>query len=513
MGAAETLGHTQPALLEGLTSNVEAVASSDLISFQHFNGEVFTAANPEQAKALCPELGRIALESPEEADALIALSALSLEEIQDRSRSTTDQPRIFTGLDSGTKHEPTDWLEAEQVAVFDTSNPPYSLVEVAMSKPDDGYGAMMASVTHLAPMQETIHTGDSEVAIVAAVSRVAPHVTSEQKQPDMHANTTILKISRPPRATELLRPKTEENPRPLTAQWSQAVAAPKQARVREQPADTENEDVGTSTPRTDVTIDVAKVPDGFREVQAEADDSEPVIPDSAAVLRGFISTRDSELNDLPVEIADEDLFIHSEASDMVIIPEELEITPAEFVSSLGNFEALVEAASAEHSDEAAEALTLDAILAESARRPPLDTLVEVAAYYALTAEPSADNSLFAALEDLHGLVERLTELEENADVALPITGELTEKIAAVFTALGYDKPEETLLELTSVHNLDYVLEVLDYVYQLASDKEKKELMLASPIASASNDNNLKHFLGEKLFLLFCKFNIVLPAAS
>jgi hypothetical protein len=553
MSVTETLEHSQPLSSDNPAQGAEAFESyTAIISFQHSSGEVLTAANAEQAKAMCPELGRIAVESPKEADALIALSSMSFDKIGNSEikpkpkpefkETTVDKPTVSPEELAFTQQfrQPEtfslpllDKYAEEQVLVLPSPPPIGQTQEITRAKKVDKKdtaalknnlsigksNSKSAETKSNVRKQET--PGRPIRTMVKAISkisnRVKPEVATTRQVREVIKDRTLITAAKEHAITKSIRSTKD---RPKVPESTAIVDAELELKV-----------VSATLPNTEGTgLDlIAETESGYVDV-------ERLLAETGEVSFNYPRKIDTEAYIDPLnqfyEGDDQLLFSESEEFETVSIfyDEEIyktyellaELAQIHSESVIGNtneanlviepqvepivtdFRDLIVGAQTEHDEE----ITLETILEDINLRPVLNTLIEVAKHYSpLNYEEIKGDVLFEMIADLYASIQEVSDSAECMDSQIKITPGLTNKLITIFALLGYENPHEALLSFVSDYDLDYLLKAFEYIYQALMTDGTKEI-LSTGLTLTSNDyGSFRIKMGRKLFMLIYRFNV------
>lgn len=161
--------------------------------------------------------------------------------------------------------------------------------------------------------------------------------------------------------------------------------------------------------------------------------------------------------------------------------------------------------------ETEEVIPLEAIVEQADEQPLEQTLVQLAQYLTVALQEKSkplDNADTAEqpieiapeqgeqLNEFRHILQDIAEVlprsyyidEETGEQHIKITPELTEQLLLLLAWVGYEHPREVLVEFVRVHGLTYLLQALQYMYQLIDVDERKELFVAATATTPSSDN-------------------------
>lgn len=158
---------------------------------------------------------------------------------------------------------------------------------------------------------------------------------------------------------------------------------------------------------------------------------------------------------------------------------------------------------AEDKDEVAQALpvTLESIQQKAEDEQPVETVL--AELSSLLEKPeSAEPETQPQLNEIKQLLNEIhQEIRVNIEQAKPpITPELTRKLLALMEVVGYQDPQKALLDMANRHGIDFVLQAMEYLYQLTLEENRYEF--ASQTApSTSDEDSASTRLGKAILKL------------
>jgi hypothetical protein len=128
-----------------------------------------------------------------------------------------------------------------------------------------------------------------------------------------------------------------------------------------------------------------------------------------------------------------------------------------------------------------EAPDIETIIAGANNQTLEETLVQLS-FYLTEADQAAESSGIEAVlkEVVAALPHRSIGYanQENEEDRTAVTPELTRKLLVLLRAVGYDDPQEVLVEFVRQHDFEFLLQAIRYLYQLIDDNNRPEF---SPI--------------------------------
>lgn len=120
-----------------------------------------------------------------------------------------------------------------------------------------------------------------------------------------------------------------------------------------------------------------------------------------------------------------------------------------------------------------EPLGIEEIKKHADDQPLEETLAELAAYLTDAAESSAEETIVGLLQELN------EEIEQEQ-----ITLEITRKLLVLIQEIGYENPQQALIEMVSRHDLEFLVQSIRYLYHLANEDNQQEFLIHKPKARA-----------------------------
>jgi hypothetical protein len=127
-----------------------------------------------------------------------------------------------------------------------------------------------------------------------------------------------------------------------------------------------------------------------------------------------------------------------------------------------------------------ESLTLETVQARAPDQPVEETLVQLAVCLAEGEESLAIKEVKEILHELEEVLQAC-RFEEDGEASYNVTPELVEKTLLLLSALGYEDPEEALLEFIESHGTDYWLQAMEYICQQMDSDDRWQLLNSSGI--------------------------------
>lgn len=152
--------------------------------------------------------------------------------------------------------------------------------------------------------------------------------------------------------------------------------------------------------------------------------------------------------------------------------EELVMVEAEAGEKPGDIEELTSDAAGRPLEETFARLALYLVESDEAVHDP-----DSAAPHAPQAAETIEEALRSVAELLlpAGAAAELADKDEKSEEKPRVTPELTLKLLTLLRAVGYDRPEEVLLELIRRHSFEFLAQTVRYLYRLCDDDNRWEL--------------------------------------
>ncbi len=157
-------------------------------------------------------------------------------------------------------------------------------------------------------------------------------------------------------------------------------------------------------------------------------------------------------------------------------------------------------------------LDIESVIAGANDQPLEETLVQLSFSLAETSQDSAQSSIESALKDIMEILAQQGDTDSaTAEIKPAITPELTQKLLILLRAVGYENPREVLVDFSSEHSLEFLLQAIQYLYQLLNDKNRPELSPKPSVnlSSLQTDDSLSTRLGKVIVHYFFLYRIVL----
>lgn len=157
-----------------------------------------------------------------------------------------------------------------------------------------------------------------------------------------------------------------------------------------------------------------------------------------------------------------------------------------------------------------EPITFESIKAQAFEQPVEDALVMLAEYL---SQPKTENDheqvaekekIAAILHEIKVALPDCYTKNDREEPILQITPEITEKLLLLLRSLGYQQPEDALVNFVANYDLAFLIEALEYVAQLDHDRERKELLRASLAQVATRQDNGPIRVGKMLLNLIIR---------
>ncbi len=164
-----------------------------------------------------------------------------------------------------------------------------------------------------------------------------------------------------------------------------------------------------------------------------------------------------------------------------------------------------------------EYVSLETII-ETANEQPLEqTLVRLARHLSEKLAEDKLDAMEMSTDDLPVLSDERIELntilqeimeilptcysidEETQEKNIRITPEMTDKLLKLLNNLGYEQPSEVLLAASSLLGLGFLLQSMQYLYQLNGSNERLEFFSSARTTNSLTDENEQLRLGKLLF--------------
>jgi hypothetical protein len=129
-----------------------------------------------------------------------------------------------------------------------------------------------------------------------------------------------------------------------------------------------------------------------------------------------------------------------------------------------------------------ERTTIEKITQHVAEEQPLEhTFTELAQYLSSEVDDTAQEKITNILKELD---EMLVSAFEQADdlQQIAITPEITRSLLVLLNELGYENPQKILIEFVTRHDLEFLAQVVHYLYHIANEDNQQEFLTNKPKA-------------------------------
>jgi hypothetical protein len=153
---------------------------------------------------------------------------------------------------------------------------------------------------------------------------------------------------------------------------------------------------------------------------------------------------------------------------------------------------------------------LESVIASANDQPLEETLMQFTFSLSETSQDPAQPSIVSAIKDVVETLKQGTADPITAEAEPVITPELTQKLLILLRAVGYENPREVLVDFISHHSLEFLLQAIQYLYQLLNDDNRRELSpkLSVNLSSLQAADSFSSRLGKDIVHYFFLYKIV-----
>lgn len=433
------------------------VAEAVVVEHSHENKFIGRAASPEEAVARCDYLGQIAATDPAAALAMARVSTLDLNELMAKADQRLEN--------SSNKPESIPTPEPEMAAVRVAERPvevaaTARVIEQPAAAADPYISESLAAVTSVEPAQEKqpdeATVADPELPPAAII--IAPKAAV--KPPVEKAAIIAPQVAAP-----VAMPIQETVPKAKPVITLEVPAVVEVAVTQNEPLNVETEFVAELAPETTVVPPDIITEETVIMWPEEVDSDIDVLEEAEMVPSdGVVAVSETVENEFSAEVIE---------TYIVLAAQIAEAETAE-TKEVPDFETFIEVMV---QPEREEPLTVEVIHEQAEMEQPLEeTLVQL-------VELLSDPELMEQdqLEEIRQIISEIEEILPNCYVDHAnqeqkpiITPELTEKLVAFLTLLGYQQPRETLTRFVDKYDLVFLLEGLEYMSRINQQIDHKE---------------------------------------
>jgi hypothetical protein len=425
----------------------DALTTENEFSYQRQDGTIETARSIEEVIEKCPVLGKMSLE---QASVLLDLASIGNARLKAESVSKQIDEKVV----SDKKHEdskeadsveikqsvlradPENTIPLREVEVY-VQNNQEAIVELATETPTHLRKRVTPEYHH--NLAQTSKIKAKEVVVSANTADKQAEATNESMLP--YTNSKIIESQSVQNKTsdetrEIISQNSEEADIPASSEQIEAVALP-------------------------VDIDI--------ETAAEDSVSELVPQDLSEAI--------SEV----VEVFSEEA-VQNTYDELIVITERSEQQVTESAELVGeSFQELVEL-----QIEPAQPTSLEAIKSLVDEQPVIETLIQVAYFIETGTEDIEKKVVIDLLQEIHEATYGRLQDESGEPLNKPVlTPEITGKLLSLFRAIGYENPQETLTEFVKTHGIEYLMQAISYMYQIANQDNHQEFLIHAPAGSST----------------------------
>ena len=455
-----------------------SMGAETVYKHQLADGTIEIAMSAEEVFKRCPVLGKLALEAPEEANMLLELSALG-------------NQKLDNSVNEETIHKQPENTSAEKI-VADNKPKLEVLKSIISSLPE------VESITPKAvksTQQEIIVNEEIKQEASKIIEKLVMPVKKKviTTKPTIKIINTVQPKTKNPPAKSPIQPKdtmkkiVEINQLLVPAEIRDEKAV-KQTEITE-PIQENNDVFVTEEPVliSDEIIKVAEkiaIPEMFKtldlaqtEISNQVEKSELPIYEADEVYKVFIQLKEVEKAQTGV----------TELTSEVKQP----IYP-DFVTFI------------ELRAEEPEITSFNVIRVNSETQPADEILAEVANI--MTNKPElVPKDVQNVLEELSELIDKNPEQTNQDAKNLFLTLEITEKILVLLKLIGYQNPEQVLLELAHEYGTDFIMQAVEHLCSLNNNKQ------TSPKITMPSVDSIEERFAKILFILINRQSLnILP---
>lgn len=483
--------------------------------YQRADGTIEQAMDAQDAIARCPVLGKLAIESPDQANLLLELAAEGQQMLAAQAEAEEQAVSSPDKLDTKT-------ITAETIAIEEPAAEPSpelsSVIRANMAEltgqpeQEDGSNEARSTAT-LRPNIDELHmlqelqaaAADTDATIFesssAETSDVPVDATKEEEGSHKHAA--------PSRQVEHAEQSILPEPVKIKDEGLHDIDMPEHSLGRvtsvQEPWTTVT-DIQTARPEDgsisrsftdEIVVDQTST---YIEDSTQTDEPnnkhESLPADSEAVFFEDSSEPEADINDSERWFDAEAIEAYEEIQVLI----NLEATPVDpanvsspdqdFVAAtevdkppsiFSDFDALVEP---RFDDDQPTPLEL---IIEHANEQPLEqTLSQFVKH--LSSEKTETPELNVVTEILNDLEKILPDSYQEKEIVNQITPEITEKLLELLNALGYEEPKKALISCVAEHKIEPLIMTLQNIAKFNEDK-RREMSLLSMVFTATDDDD------------------------
>ena len=134
-----------------------------------------------------------------------------------------------------------------------------------------------------------------------------------------------------------------------------------------------------------------------------------------------------------------------------------------------------------------EPVTFESVQAQANQLPLEDAFLQLAIHFLETTEIEANGEYELSEDEIvvkqllqeicEDLVQTAFDGLESRDVQL--TPEMTQKVLLLLSLVGYENPKKVLAEFVTSHDVEFLLQVVQYLGQLTGEDDRREILLQS----------------------------------
>lgn len=521
-------------------------AEEGAYTYQRADGTVERALNAQDAISRCPVLGKLAIEAPDQANMLLELAAAGKAKM---TAGPEDEPQ---------KPKPEEKIEMKQKQAEEPIIPATDLVKDTAQpmQPE------LTTYTQVKGVKQQDKKGPHNPKDVAktAVDIKAHDLPTTQRIRQIETTLPKDESVKPPNADHI-EPAALATPIDLEIQRRQERKTPALQSVpaKAQPVEIPNKPIepghfgGEIATETDASIDIEDRDRGSEVEPYDPSDLGALAPDTTEaqaqqlnavveytdelygitepqeylqplVFESEVIVADISQDDIEVDKDENEqlqllfesetietyellaaLIADEEASGLTLVtPTQIEVNTLVKLEPEANTE-IVAAMDFETfialQPVAEEPLTLRAIQEQAYEQPLEQTLAQLVGYFSEPLEEGVPEALWPIIQEVGEALPAcyIRQKTTEAEPKLQVTPEMTEKLLLLLRTLGYKTPREELVNFATKYGLVFLLQAVDYMYQLYSNDNKQEFLTASATPASSVDDNAWLHVGKMLF--------------
>jgi hypothetical protein len=435
-------------------------------------------------------LGRLAIEAPQQAELLLRLAAAGKERMAAAAKEAASKPQPDEKYEyTMTLRRGSEVLSAQQIV-----------------KPEAADSST----------KETASSSEAGGADLAATAERAAVGAGQQHEREVYALQELATLLRPEGETTI-QPNKEDSRSERVIETDVITSKDNDLHVAEVYEQHNNAEPVTVTVVTESAVDDAKpdaIDGGYKIDEAE-------VPFQARENDRLNAKTD--FDEQPSELFEQDIIkVYKQLSALLdearlseeAIPEQVE------VNSLAGSEADLQTENTTFSDFEAFVVAQPAIetpvtfelLQEQSKEQPLETtLIKLANYLSEDSEAPKNGELLKVMEEVQELLPSCYDAN-NSRAEVKITPEMTEKLLALLSLLGYEQPKEELTEFVQKHGFVFLFRAMDFMGNLTFDDMRREFLVSSVLTSANDHGRGRLYLAKAIFELIHKLTFE-PAAQ